>query len=135
MATWGEQASEVVKQDVTSLVNVALDITSSTLQGGVASRQFAVLMDLEGSLRGQLAFGDGAVDVLVQTAIENEASLRAVLIVPDCGDEAQPVLRGYGDHREGPPFECTFAWRRQTDSTELALDNWQFVPSSWWLFD
>jgi hypothetical protein len=133
--SWSEQAGPAVKQDLASLLNVAFDITRGTLEGGVASRHFMVVMDLEGSLSGRMAYSPDAIDTLIESAIDDESRLRAVLVVPDCGDEQDPVLRGYGDHREGPAFDVTIAWQRRPDSPLLDIVGSQISPSSWWLFE
>jgi len=80
-------------------------VTVGTLDGGAASRQFMIVMDLDGSVNGRMAYGADAIDTLVAMAIDDESTLRAVLVVPDYGDERSPTLRGYGDHRDGPAFD------------------------------
>jgi hypothetical protein len=134
-SSWSQQAGPAVKQDVTTLLNTALDLTRGTLDGGVASRQFMVLMDLAGSLSARMAYGADSVDTLVAAAIDDEPNLRAVLVVPDCGDEQSPVLRGYGDHRDSPAFDITVTWRWQAGARLLDVDSSQIVHSSWWLFE
>ena len=47
-SSWSEHAGPAVKQDVASLLNAAFDLTVGTFDGGAASRQFMILMDLAG---------------------------------------------------------------------------------------
>ena len=134
MASWSEQAGPAVRQDVVTLLNAAFDVTAGTLDGGVAPRQFMIVMDLDGSVNARMAWGADSIDALVAMAIDGESSLRAVLVVPDCGDERNPTLRGYGDHRDGPAFDVAITWRRRPGAPLLAIVGSQISPSSWWLF-
>jgi hypothetical protein len=112
MASWSEEAGPAVKQDVVTLLNAAFDVTVGTLDGGAASRQFMAYMDLDGSVNVRMAWGADAIGTLVATANGSESTLRAVLIVLDCGDEGTPTLHGYGDHRDGPAPRCAiWCWR------------------------
>jgi hypothetical protein len=134
-SSWSEQAGPAVKQDVASLLNAAFDVTSGTFDGGIASRHFMIRMDLEGALNARMAYAADGIDRLVESVIDDEPSLRAVLIVPDCGDERSPTLRGYGDHREGPAFDVTITWRRRPGAPLLDVVSSQISHSSWWLFE
>ena len=98
-SSWSEQAGPSVKQDVASLLNAAFDLTVGTFDGGMASRQFMILMDLDGALNARMGYGADSVDTLVASVIEDEPTLRAVLVVPDCGDEQSPTLAWL----RGPP--------------------------------
>lgn len=135
MASWSEQAGPAVKQDVATLLNAAFDITVGTLDGGAASRQFLVLLDLDGGLNARMAYGADPIDSLVASAIDAESRVRAVLIVRDCGDERNPTLQGYGDHRDGPAFDVTIGWRRRPAAPLLEIVSSQISHSPWWLFD
>lgn len=135
MASWSEEAGPAVKQDVVTLLNAAFDLTVGTLDGGAASRQFMVFMDLDGSVNGRMAWGTDSVDTLIAMAIDGESTLRAVLVVPDCGDERSPTLRGYGDHRDGPAFDVAITWRRRPDAALLEIVSSQISHSAWWLFE
>ena len=134
MASWSEQAGPAVKQDVATLVSAAFDVTVGTLDGGAASRQFMILMDLDGSVTGRMGYGVDSIDSLVATAIDDE-TLRAVLVVSDCGDERNPTLRGYGDHRNAPAFDVTITWRRRPDTPLLGIVSSRITHSAWWLFE
>ena len=134
-APWSEDAGPAVKQDVAGLLNAALDVTCSTFAGGTASRHVMVLMTLDGSLNVRMAYGADAVDTLVASILDDHAGLRAALVVPDCGDETDPTLRGYGDHREGPAFDVRITWRRRPDSPLLAIVDSRITHSAWWLFE
>ena len=134
-SSWSEQAGPAVKQDVASLLNAAFDLTVGTFDGGAASRQFLILMDLAGSLNARMGYGAGSVDDLVASVIDDESTLRAVLVVPDCGDAQNPTLRGYGDHRDGPAFDVTITWRRRPDAPLLDIVASQISHSAWWLFE
>src|SRR5262249_24755845 len=135
MASWSEDAGPAVKQDVVTLLNAAFDVTVATLDGGAASRQFMILMDLDGSVTGRLGYGADPIDGLVATAMSHEPSLRAVLVVSDCGDERSQTLRGYGDHRDAPAFDITVHWRRRPDAPLLGIVSSQIAHSAWWLFE
>jgi hypothetical protein len=135
MASWSEEAGPAVKQDVVTLLNAAFDVTVGTLDGGAASRQFMAYMDLDGSVNVRMAWGADAIGTLVATANGSESTLRAVLIVLDCGDEGTPTLHGYGDHRDGPAFDVAITWRRRPDAPLLAIVSSQISHSAWWLFE
>jgi hypothetical protein len=135
MASWSEEAGPAVKQDVATLLNAAFDVTVGTFDGGPASRQFMILMDLDGALNARMGYGSDSIDALVASAIDDESTLRAVLVVPDCGDERNPTLRGYGDHRDGPAFDVTIGWRRRPDAPLLEIVSSQISHSAWWLFE
>jgi hypothetical protein len=135
MASWSEEAGPAVKQDVATLVSAAFDVTVGTLDGGAASRQFLILMDLDGSVTGRMGYGADSVDSLVATAINDEQTLRAVLVVSDCGDERSPTLRGYGDHRDAPAFDVTITWRRRPGGPLLGIVSSRISHSAWWLFE
>ena len=135
MASWTEEAGPAVKQDVVTLLNAAFDVTVGTLDGGAASRQFMILMDLDGSVTGRMGYGTDPIDSLVATAIDDEPTLRAVLVISDCGDERSPTLRGYGDHRDAPAFDITVNWRRRPDAPLLGIVSSQISHSDWWLFE
>ncbi len=134
-SSWSEEAGTAVKQDVASLLNAAFDVTIGTFDGGVASRQFMILMDLDGSLNARMAYGADSIDALIASVIDDESTLRAVLVVPDCGDERSPTLRGYGDHREGPAFDVTITWRRRPGAPLLDIVTSEISRSAWWLFE
>ena len=133
-ALWADQAGPSVKEDVTSLLNPALDVTSASIHGGIASRHFIVLMDLEGELLVRMGFGTSDVGALVEPVLDDYSSLRAILCVRDCGDETDPTLRAFGDHREAPAFDCEVSWRR-TESSRLDVVSFDISVSAWWLFD
>jgi hypothetical protein len=131
---WTDQASPSAKQDIASLLNVALDLTSASLRGGNVSRHFLVLMDLEGELTVRMGYGTNDVGVLVETVLDDYSSLRAILCVQDCGDQNSPRLRGFGDHRDSPPFDCDIDWR-QSGSSLLDVVSSRISASDWWLFE
>jgi hypothetical protein len=133
-ASWADQATPSAKQDIASLLNAALDVTSASLHGGIASRHFMVLMDLEGELTVRMGYGKSDIGALVETVLDNYSSLRAILCVQDCGDENNSTLRGFGDHRESPAFSCEIGWRR-TESSLLDLVSSHISASDWWLFE
>ena len=101
----------------------------------MASRQFMILMDLDGALNVRMGYGADSIDSLVASVIEDEPTPRAVLVVPDCGDEQSPTLRGYGDHREGPAFDVTIGWQRRPGAPLLDIASSQISHSDWWLFE
>jgi hypothetical protein len=134
-SSWSEEAGPAVKQDVATLLNAAFDVTVGTFDGGMASRQFMILMDLDGALNVRMGYGADSIDPLIASVIEDEPTLRAVLVVPDCGNEQSPTLRGCGDHREGPAFDVTIGWRRRPGAPLLDIVSSQISHSDWWLFE
>jgi hypothetical protein len=132
--SWSEQVSPSAKQDIASLLNVALDVTSASLRGATSSHHFLVLLNLEGERTVRMGYGTSDVGELVETVLDDHTSLRAILCVRDCGDEHSSRLRGFGDHRESPPFDCEIAWR-YTGSPLLEVVSSSISDSDWWLFE
>jgi hypothetical protein len=132
--SWADQASQAVKQDLSVLLNAALDVVASGFDNELKPNCFLILMNLEGQVTARLQYGHADVEHLVETVFDDQPSLRAVLCVRDPGTGPDPRLAAFGEHREAPAFSCTLRWQRTAGMPPLRVTGCEITLSDWWFF-